>query len=77
MSLTTSLTGAVFSQDLADARDHVVEAGGDLAQGEDGGDEVVDEGQDDEDHGHEQDCAGGGHRFSYEASSRITSSEPP
>ena len=48
-------------EDLADPGDHVVEAVGDLAQGEDGRDEVVDEGQDDEHHRHEQDDAGGGH----------------
>ena len=48
-------------EDLADPGDHVVEPVGDLAQGEDGRDEVVDQGEDDQDDGDEQDDSGGRH----------------
>ena len=62
MSLTTSLTGALFSTISPTRGDHLVEAVGDLAQREDRRDEVVDEREDDQDDGDEQDDSGGGHR---------------
>ena len=76
MSATTALTGARLLDDLADAGDHVVEALADRAQGDDRGDEVVDERQHDQQDGDDEENRGGGHQ-AVTASSTMMSSEPP
>src|SRR6185312_4724666 len=73
--------GRALLDDLGHAPDHLVEPVGDLAQGDDGRDQVVDQRQDDQEHGQDQHPAGGGDgvddHATTSASSTITSSDPP
>src|SRR4051812_3145956 len=64
-------------EDRAHIPDHRVQTDGDLAQRHDGGDEVVHEGQHDQDDRHQHHDSRAAHRVASAASSRMTSSEPP
>src|SRR3954452_7873236 len=64
-------------EDRAHVPDHRVQTDGDLVQRNDGGDEVVHEGQHDQDDRHQHHDSRAAHLWASSASSRMTSSEPP